>query len=381
MKKSITKHFFYLLASTSLFCACQKDSISDLAPKEDITIEEKGISDIQDPSGVIIKTYSFDNDQNSSLMFQDDESEAVMTSEDRAYNIAQVLRVKAIDNKNIEIANFAPFDIKNATIQAQIPGSTNNPIRLLKINIIRAHGKRTIPYPFVKNTTLFVDTEGNKVDLSQYQSTGILPKNISFDFAGDGPIVSRLKKLSKLKWNIKYHDFDPNNDPANNWADDITPKQVRRYTGLMINLGLVAVSNDFKQDFLKEQIIGNDGITPLTLAQKEKTYNDLINFGRLNCGVVGGPNNVIGLGGGSTFGLADYLLKNYINKVGFGDVPAHELGHCLGYNHSSNMTYPQKINGVNTGFSPVMIRAFTRFFEKNEFSVRLDNYYKPSDFN
>jgi len=373
----MNKKILYFALSICLFSACKKAAVTEIPAAQNLPLNST--SDVVDPSGVIVKTYDFGVD-NSTPMFQDNESQAVMTSDSRIYNIARVLRVKAIDEKNIEIANFAPFDLTNVSIYMKIAGSTGSSIRLLKINNISAHGVKTILYPFIKKTTQFVDSVGNVVDLSAYQSNGIAPANVSFDFDGPDATLAKLKKLSKLKWDIKYHDFDPNNDPNNNWAEDITPKQVRRYTGLMINLGLVIVSDDYKQEFLKETIIGNDGITPLTLAEKEKSYNDLINFKRFNCGVVGGPNNTVGLGGGATFGLADYLLKNYISQVGYGDVPAHELGHCVGYNHSSSMTYPKTIDGVKTGHSPVMIRVMKRFYEGGLFATKLSNYYKPADF-
>jgi len=331
------------------------------------------------------KTLSFDTDLNSSLMFQDSESEEVMTANDRRYNIAHLIRVKAVDQKSIEIANFSPIDIQDATIVATISSGVGSPsqvVKLFKISKIRAHAKQIIKYPFVEGTTLFLDMDNNTVDLSQYSTTGIDPSKIAFDFTGDNPTIVTLKKLDKLKWDIQYHDFNPTNDPNSNWSDDITPKQVRRFTGLMINLGLIIVSDTFKQEFLKEQIIGNDGTTVLTLAEKEKTYNDLLIHPFFQCGAVGrAGNNTIGLGGGSTFGLADYVIKDYINKIGYGDTPAHELGHCVDFNHSSNMTYPKTIDNISTGFSPVMIRMFNKFFAEKSFVITLNNYYKPADFN
>ena len=55
-----------------------------------------------------------------------------------------------------------------------------------------------------------------------------------------------------------------------------------------------------------------------------------------------------GLGGGNTYGLADYCYKGvYFDATAPGANPHnyarqamfHEYGHCLGYNHSSTMTY------------------------------------------
>ena len=355
------KKIFSLLLVLGLFTACRKERVE--VPKE----EEK----------VSPKVLSFDTDQNSSLMFQDGEAMEVLTSESRAYSIAQIIRVKAVDEKNIEVSNFAPFDIENATILATIQGIGQ--VQLFQIKKIRGHATQTIKYPFVEGTRWFLDADNKKVDLSSYKETGIAPAKISFDFTGENETILRLKQLKKLKWTIKYHNYDPDNDPKNNWLPP-TALNIRRFSGLLLNMGIVFVSDEFKQAFLQENIIGNDGVTALTLAEKEKTYNDILNHGRFNCGVCDpAPGNVYGLGGGSTLGYAPPVLKDYISKDQ-ASTTAHEIGHCVGFGHSSNMTYAKTINNVSVGITPVMSRINKNYFTGGLFITTLKNYYKASDF-
>ncbi|WP_428741620.1 hypothetical protein [Tenacibaculum sp.] len=331
-------------------------------------------SDKETIPNVDLKSYSFDSETNSNLMFQDGEEMSTMTSEWRAYEISKVIRVKPIDNKTIEVANFAPIDFEDVTITASIKGFTK-PIKLFKIAKIRAHGKQEIKYPFVDNSSLFLNTSNQEVDLSTFKESGIAPEDITFDFKGDSKVVQQLKGLTKLKWVIKYHDFDPENNPDNNWAEDITAKDIRRFSGLVINMGLVFASNDFKNEFINENIIGNDGTTSLTKSEKEAAYNLIINKTRYNCGKV---VNVSGLGGGSTLGFAEHVLRDYIRKeTGF--ITAHEIGHTIGYNHSSNMTYPHEVDGVSIGISPVTTRIMNQFFENGSYPVTPENYYLSSD--
>ncbi|UNY99682.1 hypothetical protein MQE36_04875 [Zhouia spongiae] len=332
-------------------------------------------SDSEHIADIQVKTYSFDSESNSNLMFQDDEEQELMVSEWRTYEISKVIRVKAVDHKTIEVANFTPVDLEDVTILANIEGVEGS-VNLFKISKIRAHGKQEIDYPFTGNTSLFLNSRNEEVDLSIYKETGIAPDKITFDFSGDSQIIQQLKSLGKLNWKIKYHDFDPDNDPGNNWAEDISPKDVRRFTGLMINLGMVFASDAFKNEFIDEIIVGNDGVTQLTKGEKEAAYNAILNKERYNCGKV---VNVSGLGGGATLGFAEHILRDYIRKeTGF--ITAHEIGHTIGYNHSSNMTYPHEINGISTGISPVTTRIMNRFFESGSFPVTPENYYMPSDF-
>lgn len=350
------KIIFTVLIAFGLFISCSKSDDDDKAPEAIAPI-----------------TVSFDTDQNSSLMFQDNEALDVMTSDSRIYNIAQVIRIKPIDEKTIEVSNFAPFDIEDAIILATIEGTAQ--VQLFKIKKIRGHATQKMKYPFVNGTSIFLDTENKNVDLSAYASMGVAPAKIVFDFTGENETILKLKKLKALKWTIKFHNYDPNNDPNNNWMPT-TAKDIRRFSGLMLNMGIVFVSDKFKQAFLNEQIIGNDGKTALTMTEKEKAYNDILNHARFNCGKV---DKVSGLGGGATLGYAEHILRDYISKDA-GDITSHEVGHCIGFNHDSNMTYPKTINNVSVGISPVMSRINKEFFAGGLFIVTLQNYYKGADF-
>ena len=83
----------------------------------------------------------------------------------------------------------------------------------------------------------------------------------------------------------------------------------------------------------------------MTAEKKRSVLSELLSPRRFNLGVVA---KVSGLGGGSTLGVAEYVLKSdFFYGQQRGGVTYHELGHCLGYNHDSSMTYPT--NGA--GFS------------------------------
>lgn len=322
------------------------------------------------PDPVTTVGYNFDNDSNSSLMFKDGESMELLTSEARRYEIGKVLRVKAINATTIEVANFAPVDIADATILLTIQGQSK-PVKLFKIGKIRAHAAQQIKYPFIEGGTKFLDVDGAEIDLAQYKTTGIPTDKVSFDFTGDSDLIKKLKSLSKLKWKIKYQDFDGNDDPNNNWKENIDAKDVRRFSGLIINLAYLFQAEQTQTAFLAEPITGNNKVA-LTAEQKQEAFKKIIDIPEFNCGVV---VNVSGLGGGSTFGVANHVLRDYLTlDICF--VAVHEIGHMVGYSHDSSMTYP---TADNRGAVVATGNIYKGMIAKKDLPITTGNYYLKTD--
>ncbi|WP_436484571.1 hypothetical protein [Chitinophaga sp. ARDCPP14] len=347
------KKLLVFVLITALF-SCKKDKSKDGGPAPVATAE-----------------YSFDSDDNSGLMFKDGESMEVMTSESRRYEIGKVLRVKAIDSVTIEVANFAPVDIQDATILLTIAGQAR-PVKLFKISKIRAHGIKAINYPFTGTTTKFLDTDNKEVDLSAYKTSGIATSKVIFDFTGETDLIKKLKSLAKLKWTIKYHDFDPTDDPNNNWKENIDAKDVRRFTGFIINLAYLFQADTTRSVFINEPITSNEQVL-MTTEQKSTAFQKMIDIPKFNCGVV---VNVFGLGGGATFGVANHILNDYLTAdVCF--IVVHEMGHMIGYSHSSTMTYPS--NPGNRGAVVATGNVYKQMLTQGAFPVKKTNYYKATD--
>lgn len=209
-----------------------------------------------------------------------------------------------------------------------------------------------------------------------FKVTGIAKDKISFDFSGDSKYIRGLKKLSSLKWELKYHDYDPNNSPENNWQDDLAPADLRRYMGMMINYGFMITSNEFHEGLIAEDILDNGGSRLLTKAEKEEIYQRMLDKEFFQMGKV---VNVSGLGGGNVIGLAEHVLQNYLVNNQFSFV-SHEFGHMLGYNHTSGMTLPQEILGVNAGVFPLTKRINEVFLLENRYPVTEENYFDLTDF-
>ena len=371
MKNIYTHKNILLLTSVILLISC---SNSDNANSNSDNINSNSDSTNEsENSEFAVREYSFDTEDNSKLMFQDGEPQELMTSEERRYEIAKVVRVRPVDAFTVEVANFAPVDIEDIFITADIEGIESK-IKLFKIKKIRAHAIQEIKYSFLSEETQFVGLDGELVDLSKYRTKGILADKVIFDFMGESELVKKLKTLSKLNWDIRYNDFNTSNNPSSSWAVDISAKDIRRFSALMINLGYTFVSKGFKEAFLKEHLVKNGGVIVMSSEEKKELYQKIMDKKFLKCGKTIG----VGLGGGSTFGLLEGSLKKHI-KGEMGHISGHEIGHCMGYKHSSNMTYPIEIDGVKRGFSKLTQHILNSLFLEKALPINTDNYYKDTD--
>ena len=84
-------------------------------------------------------------------------------------------------------------------------------------------------------------------------------------------------------------------------------------------------------------LFGNGGTTDRV--RGDKVLAQMRQSRTLCVGLVYSGNGVLGLGGGSTFGAYQQAwLQHYWNTYSC-EIMFHELGHVMGYSHSSSFTY------------------------------------------
>ncbi|HFK5529467.1 TPA: fimbrillin family protein [Elizabethkingia anophelis] len=307
-------------------------------------------------TGEIIKTIIANNDDER--MFDDNEPLEVMTSAQRRFKISEVLRIKQVEKDIIEIANFAPINLTDVTIVLKVGGGKTR--KLFKADIIGANVIKRIPFA---------------LNLPEGQSLSAA----EFDFEGASPVLQKLKELRSILWTLQPSDIDNINDPNDNWIDTPLPKHFRSINGVMINLAYVALDPRLKERFLQASIVNNTGVKFLTRDDKINDIGRLQGERYLKVGIVDPRNGALGLGAGSTYGLDYVMIKYNYNPLRINDVAGHEMGHVLGYDHYSNMTYPGTYNNVWQGFSLIYRDVQKLLMEERGLPILEDLYYLPSD--
>jgi len=323
---------------------------------------------------VLVKVETLEKEGRVTDLFPDDADMNYLQSDTFAFYINNMLEIKQdVENKQIVIRNLAPLNLENVSLTARF-SDIDEEIEIIKLDTIKGHTLTTLDYPFDKDVSIFATKDGKKIDLS-----GLKGENptMLLDYApGEDSLLNKLHNI-KSTWKLKFHDFDEFDSETNNWEENMVPLDLRRFTGVMINMVYLLESPEFREAILAEYLNNNNQVA-LSEDEKEGLLQDLCDIPYFRCGKV---VNVLGLGGGSIFGLAEPVLSKYLTSVShIGDFPIHEVAHMLGYNHSSNLTYPRNSpNGVKSGFTLVGKRIADKFIKENRFPISSDNYYKKSD--
>ena len=181
---------------------------------------------------------------------------------------------------------------------------------------------------------------------------------MSLKISCNDPYWTKISQI-KAKWYIKFvlNGGNPvTGVPNNNWWG-IRPVHCREAVALYLNIGYMCTLEKFQQRVSTFQgtLLDNNRypIDTSTIIPK------LENLSGFDIGLVYSGNGVSGLGGGRTWGVYQKsFLYHYENSGGCCSTIFHELGHCLGYNHNSTMTYGKWASGCADVFYKNNIKDF-----------------------
>ena len=189
----------------------------------------------------------------------------------------------------------------------------------------------------------------NRIKYSHSTSGDNITVNIP---TSNNSIMSKFANI-KTKWSWAPHNYDPNQTHSN-WWTNFTGAALRAYYTMNYNMAYSMSLDSFKSIFDNNQI-EMAGANVLWYDSTWSSYdNNSVIVSRMRnidsifrIGVVHG-GVASGLGGGDVHGVAphvlwDFMRSNSWNNLGWNgaDIWFHEFAHCLGFSHSSNMTYPQ----------------------------------------
>ena len=270
-------------------------------------------------------------------ILQDDESSSIYyDASQRSFRINQPLQISLTDDNRLHTRFYSPVPLSNVKIWAKHPELPEEILIAFFDTIPAFSDAKYIMRP--EGGQVFNTKGGDYVQLSENQALRLKQSALSIE--SDDPFWRKIRSI-KSKWLIRFSSYggnpnSANGGPSGNWIG-IRPVHIRESIAIWLNVGYMMTLPDFEEKLMKYQglLYGNRGKGDwIDVKSIIPNINSLPGF---NVGLTG--KGVLGLGGGQTWGMAQYPYINHYHSAGACKTIFHELGHCMGYSHSSNMTY------------------------------------------
>lgn len=275
------------------------------------------------------------------LILQDDEPKSVYTDPtQRKFNTASPLQISVTDVGELHVRFYSPRDLNRVLIRASLPGIGGEAVDVAYFDRIPAFADFYAALPFAERSGVARSESGRWVTVPQLDVAAL--DGIQFSIESDDPYWEKLCAIQH-GWTISFSLYGGNPDksdggPVGNWMG-IRPVHCREAVAFFLNFTYMIDMPEHEvilrenQDRLYGNGGTNDKVTPETVLRQMRQSRSL------NVGLVYAGHGVVGLGGGSTYGVYQQAwLQHYTNTYSC-EVMFHELGHVMGYTHSSSFTY------------------------------------------
>lgn len=301
-----------------------------------------------------IKTTVSHPDDNSAVMFltrdaykagdylkilQDDEPKEVYTDPvQRKFNTVQPLQLEVTEAGELHVRFYSPRCLENVLFKARVPAVSDEYFDLAYFDSIPGFADFYEVLPLVQRASVCRLESGKQIKVSQLEASQL--SGMEFKVESSDPFWAKLQKIEH-GWDIYWglYGGDPEREdggPAGNWMG-IRPVHCRESVALFLNFTYMIDMPEHEQ-ILRENAdqLYDDNKNPI---QVEQVLQQMRQHRTLQVGLVYPGNGIIGLGGGSTFGAYQQAwFEHYWNAYSC-SIMFHELGHVMGYGHSSSFTY------------------------------------------
>lgn len=291
-------------------------------------------------NGMLYISRSFYDQAERGLILQDDEPKSIFyDSKARSFRINKPLQLSITENNELLSRFYSAVPVKDVSVWSSddIYGER---VLLAYYDSIPAFCDARFSFSKEMPVQEFTMESNSKIQLTAAEVQALIASGLEFEC--EDPFMDKIKRI-RSNWNIRFSSFggDPdawNGAPAGNWMG-IRPVHIREAVAIWTNVAYMVTLPDFEELVMSYQgrLYGNGG--PGDIIDVSTIIPAIINHGGFNIGLVYTGNGVNGLGGGATWGVAqDMFVRHYFNTYS-ANVIFHELGHCIGYSHSSSMTY------------------------------------------
>ncbi|MGL4992989.1 MAG: hypothetical protein ACRC6R_02465 [Bacteroidales bacterium] len=307
-------------------------------------------------AGMIYVTSSYYDQEDRGLIFQDDEHHSVYCdASQRSFRINKMLQVTGGEDLTIHTRFYSARPISSVSIWSS-DKMYGERVLLAYYDSIPAFCDARFALLDTTDKQQFVLESNAKISLSRQEIAELLSSELEIEC--DDSYWNMLQQI-RAGWNVYFSTYgadptQPNGGPAGNWRG-IRPVHVREGVAIMTNIAYMISVPGYPEELATYQgkLWGNGGVDDII--DVSTIIPKLMSHQNFRIGLCGG---VYGLGGGATLGFHQgVFLNHYRTPTSTANTIFHELGHCMGYSHSSAMTYgpwgaelsaPYYVNNVHT---------------------------------
>ena len=275
------------------------------------------------------------------MLLPDEPREVFYNNNERWFYTDEPLQVFLRNDGKLGVRYYSPFTLKDVKVKACFNKVSPEWVNLAVIEEVNPFEEAFFTLPITEHDCVFDGESGRKVRIPAIPDLTPGDVSLKFEWDKDDPFMKKIAEI-KLHWFIRFCAFGA--DEGHAYWRHMDATLCRHAASCAYNMTYMFSTQEFL-DELKQW----DGKlihcgTPVVI---DNIVAGINRHGGLNMGKVEG-SFVVGLGGGQTFGMADWCYTGFYpdtTPVGANphniarDTMFHEFAHCLGYGHDGNMTY------------------------------------------
>lgn len=272
-------------------------------------------------------------------ILQDDEPVSIYTDrQQRSFNTGEPLQVALTDDGKLHIRFYSPKDLNDVLIKARIPVVGDEYFDLAYFCRIPAFADFQERIPLLEESFMLKTESDRYLEIPKLSLTDL--QDMTFRIESKDEYWQKLCQIEH-GWTLYWGLFggDPTREdggPAGNWMG-IRPVHIRESVAFFLNFTFMIDMPEHEQILYENaDQLYDDNKQPVKV---EEVLAKMRRNQTLQVGLVYPGNGVLGLGSPLVFGAYqggwfEHYFNDYACSVMF-----HELGHVMGYGHSSSFTY------------------------------------------
>lgn len=308
-----------------------------------------------------IKDTDYDSNNFNEILSDSEPKEVYYDGAQRSFRVNQPLQITINENKELQLRFYSAVGIRNVKVWVRFTKYTTEFVELATFESVKAFSEMRFKMPLADRECVFSGESGRRIIIPKMDSDS----DFEFKYETEDPYIAKINKV-KASYLITFHHFGGNPDaadggPSGNWMG-LRPVHAREACVALTNFAYLFSLDQFRYDVDNSQdldgLFDNDGET---LVDRTTIVDRYLRHGHFNVGLVWTGNGVVGLGGGATWGVSEgCFMRHYTNSYNV-EIMIHEYGHCVGYGHSSAMTYGK--------FSPWVGKYYVDLIKNGELPV------------